>query len=139
MFVRWAPPSEKSTLVGFATAWTHIGSVVSTLLGSYLCEFGFLEGWGSIFILFGMSNLFKHYINQDFLFKFINQLKGAFGVVVVLLMALLTTESPVTHRFISENERNYIMERIPNFSTNKKVKAAIITLLNTRFLPTHES
>lgn len=53
MFVRWAPPEEKSTLVGFATSFTHIGSVVSTLFGSFLCEYGFLEGWGSIFIIFG--------------------------------------------------------------------------------------
>lgn len=53
MFVQWAPPEEKSTLVGFATAGTNIGTVISTLLGSYLCEYGFLEGWGSIFIIFG--------------------------------------------------------------------------------------
>lgn len=56
IFVKWAPADEKSSLVGFSIAGTYIGVVISMLFGSYLCEYGFLEGWGSIFILFGKQS-----------------------------------------------------------------------------------
>lgn len=59
MLAKWTPLEEKSTLFGFAYAGTNIGTVIPTLLGGYLCEYGFLEGWGSIFIIFG-----KNYSNN---------------------------------------------------------------------------
>lgn len=56
MFSKWAPPKEKSRMIGFSQAGVGLGSVTSTMLGGYLCENGFYEGWGSIFILFGKHN-----------------------------------------------------------------------------------
>lgn len=53
VFAQWAPTHEKSRLLGFSQAGTNIGCVVSSIFGGYLCENGFYEGWGSIFILFG--------------------------------------------------------------------------------------
>lgn len=49
----WIPPREKSRLIGFAQAGTAVGSALTPVLGVFLCENGFYEGWGSIFILFG--------------------------------------------------------------------------------------
>ncbi len=53
VFAQWSPPHEKSRILGFSQSGTNIGSVVSSIFGGYLCENGFYEGWGSIFVLFG--------------------------------------------------------------------------------------
>jgi MFS family permease len=50
--------------MGIAGSATNLGSVISTLFGSYLCENGFYEGWGSIFILFG-NFLFVCLLNES--------------------------------------------------------------------------
>lgn len=53
VFSHWIPVQEKSRLIGFAQAGMSIGSAITPILGGYLCENGFSDGWGSIFILFG--------------------------------------------------------------------------------------
>lgn len=54
LFSQWAPVKEKSRLIGFAQAGAGIGSAISPIFGGYLCQNGFYEGWGSIFIIFGI-------------------------------------------------------------------------------------
>lgn len=53
LFSQWAPVKEKSRLIGFAQAGTTVGSAVTPIMGGFLCENGFYEGWGSIFIISG--------------------------------------------------------------------------------------
>ena len=53
MFIKWATPEEKSRLIGFASSGTNIGNIIALPLGGWLCEEGFYNGWGSIFIIFG--------------------------------------------------------------------------------------
>lgn len=54
IFSHWTPVKEKATLIGFTQSGSNFGSVVSSIFGGFLCEYGFYEGWGSIFILFGI-------------------------------------------------------------------------------------
>jgi MFS family permease len=49
----WAPPAERSTLLGFASAGSQIGNVITLPLGGFLCENGFAGGWPSIFYVIG--------------------------------------------------------------------------------------
>lgn len=53
LFSQWAPVKEKSRLIGFAQAGTTVGSAVTPIMGGFLCENGFYEGWGAIFIISG--------------------------------------------------------------------------------------
>lgn len=53
LYVNWAPPLEKSRLIGFSTAGVNIGNIVALQMGGWLCEDGFDGGWGSIFYIFG--------------------------------------------------------------------------------------
>ncbi len=87
MFVFWAPPLEKSRLIGISAAGSWIGNVIALPLGGYLCEHGFDGGWSSIFYVFGIM-----------------------GIVWFLGFMFLTADSPDKHRFITESEKEYINE-----------------------------
>lgn len=89
MFVKWAVPTEKSRLIGFATSGTNIGNVFALQLGGLLCSVGFYHGWGSIFVIFGLI-----------------------GIVWVILLCLLTSDSPLEHRFIPDDEKEYLVRNI---------------------------
>lgn len=58
LFGHWAPPQEKSRMIGLAQSGLDFGSLVSSIFGGILCEHGFYEGWGSIFIIFGTSSCY---------------------------------------------------------------------------------
>ena len=98
LFSQWTPEKEKSRLMGFSASGISLGSVVASIFGGYLCEHGFYEGWGSIFILF-----------------------GTFGIVWLLMLLFLTSDSPLNHGFISQTEKNYIIANIPSANVQKKV------------------
>lgn len=93
IFIRWVPVAEKSRLIGFASAGNNLGNIIALPLGSYLCESGFDNGWGSIFYIYGLI-----------------------GIAWFILFVTLTSNSPKTHRFISDREREYI---ITNTDTKK--------------------
>ena len=59
----WAPPNERSRLVGIANAGAQIGNVAALSLGGYLCVSGFDGGWPSIFYTFGnyLSQIKSYY------------------------------------------------------------------------------
>ena len=86
LWAHWAPKNERSKLVGIANAGSQIGNVAALSLGGYLCVNGFAGGWPSIFYVF-----------------------GAVGIVWFILWMVLTSKSPKDHRFIGENEREYIL------------------------------
>ena len=56
LWTHWAPPTERSFLIGFANAGSQIGNVIALPLGSYLCS---TIGWQYIFYIFGnKTNIF---------------------------------------------------------------------------------
>ena len=81
----WAPPEERSTIIGISTAGSQIGNVITLPLGGYLCENGFDGGWPSIFYVIGIV-----------------------GLVWCFLWFVLVSDSPTTHKFISIDERVYV-------------------------------
>lgn len=85
IWAKWAPPLERSKLMGFTYAGAQIGNVLTMPISGMLCEYGFDGGWPSIFYLL-----------------------GAFGMVWFIAWMLLTADSPSEHRHISEAERCYI-------------------------------
>lgn len=82
---KWAPPLERSKLIGFTYAGAQIGNVLTLPISAMLCDYGFDGGWGSIFYVF-----------------------GAFGLVWFLLWMLIVSDTPAQHPRISAEERNYI-------------------------------
>lgn len=59
LFSHWTPEKERARLMGFSQSGMQFGSVVSSIFGGLLCENGFYEGWGSLFIIFGKyTNVF---------------------------------------------------------------------------------
>ncbi len=95
IFVNWAPPSEKSRLIGIASSGSYVGNVFALELGGYLCVSGFAEGWGSIFYIFGII-----------------------GIVWVFLLIVLASDSPINHKFISLSEKEYIVKSINSKSSS---------------------
>ena len=72
--------------------------VIALPLGGYLCQNGFDGGWPSVFYIF-----------------------GAIGIVWCVLWWLIGAASPADHKFISEKEREYIIEQTSSNITEKEV------------------
>ncbi|XP_014680972.1 PREDICTED: sialin-like [Priapulus caudatus] len=81
----WAPPLERSKLVGFTYAGCQIGNVITLPLAALLCDYGFDGGWPSIFYVLGL-----------------------FGVVWCVVWLLVAADTPHSSRWISHDERHYI-------------------------------
>ncbi len=94
LWAYWAPSQEKAQLVGMAASGAWIGNIIALPLGGFLCSNQSSGGWASIFYIFGA---------------------GSF--VWTVAFTFLTSETPKTHKFISEHERDYILMNTP---TQKK-------------------
>jgi hypothetical protein len=73
-----------------AAAGAWFGNIVALPLGGFLCSNQSAGGWASIFYIFGV---------------------GSF--VWTLAFTFLASETPKTHRFISDLEREYILKNTP--------------------------
>lgn len=106
IFVKWAPPAEKSRLIGFACSGSYIGNVIALPLGSFLCMHGFDGGWPSIFYFFGVV-----------------------GIAWCGIFMYLTSNSPKNHHFITRAEREYIAAKISPINSensNRKIPWSLI-------------
>jgi ACS family sodium-dependent inorganic phosphate cotransporter-like MFS transporter 5 len=65
--------------------------------GGFLCVYGFGGGWPSIFYIFGIV-----------------------GIVWFVLWMILAAKSPEDHRFISDKERDYIVDQTKEGLSGKK-------------------
>ncbi|XP_008180303.1 sialin [Acyrthosiphon pisum] len=92
---KWAPPNERGRLVGFVLGGLQFGTVV-TLVGSGILA-STRSGWPSIYYF-----------------------SGAFGIFWVILWLLLGSESPDTHRLITQSEKNYIKSSLTQTVSEKK-------------------
>jgi len=94
----WAPSVERGRLVGISSSGSRIGNVVALSLGGYLCVHGFAGGWPSIFYSFGIM-----------------------GVCWFGLFIALTSNTPSNHRFISVEEKEFILKE-----TKKAIETRLI-------------
>ncbi|XP_065205167.1 sialin-like [Planococcus citri] len=94
---KWAPPNERSRLVGFILSGIPFGTMV-TLAGSGLLASNPYLGWPSVFYV-----------------------SGASGLIWSLFWAWFGSSSPATHSAISSEEYNYITSKLPPEKTEKKV------------------
>jgi len=90
----WAVPQERSTLASIGFCGTHLGTSFTMLIGGLLCRY-FNAGWMYLFII-----------------------SSALGFIWFILWFLLTADSPIKHKRISEEEKNYILTHTG--STGKK-------------------
>ncbi|KAJ8300487.1 hypothetical protein KUTeg_022006, partial [Tegillarca granosa] len=97
MWGRWAPPLESTKLTSFIQLGAVFGMFGTLSSGGVLCHYGFDHGWGSIFIL-----------------------TGGLTVIWVLVWFLTTSDSPATHRFITEVEKQYILSSIGHIHVHDK-------------------
>lgn len=86
IFVYWAPAKDRTKMLGSSTSGAWVGNIIALPLGGFLCVYGFDGGWPSIFYIFGI-----------------------FGIVWSVVFMFVITDSPKTHRFISEREKEYLL------------------------------
>lgn len=99
LLARWSPIDERSRMAGISNIGSLLGTVVTLPLAAVLCKHGFAGGWPSVFYLTGLL-----------------------GVVWSIFWILLASGSPEKHKFISVEERFYIVHsRDANFSERKPV------------------
>ncbi|CAG2223697.1 SLC17A5 [Mytilus edulis] len=89
MWGRWAPPLERSKLVTVSYLGTMFGNVGTFASSGYLCEYGFDNGWGSIFYI-----------------------TGGLACIWVVAWFILVRDTPSEHPWISQAERDYINNSI---------------------------
>jgi ACS family sodium-dependent inorganic phosphate cotransporter-like MFS transporter 5 len=103
IYVRWAPPHEKSRLIGFSCSGNNIGNIIALSLGGWLCDEGFDDGWGSVFYIFGLV-----------------------GIIWSMLMYILNADTPQSHKFINELERDYIVEATHDIVSKRNLNSVVI-------------
>lgn len=89
MLGQWAPPMERSFLGSMVVAGTMMGNVVSMPVAGLLCQYGFSEGWDSVFYVIGITS-----------------------TITIILWILLTSNTPTEHQRISKQEREYIVNSL---------------------------
>ncbi|OPL33396.1 sialin, partial [Mytilus galloprovincialis] len=89
MWGRWAPPLESSKLVSVGYMGTMFGTTITFATSGVLCQYGFDNGWGSIFYL-----------------------TGGLTFIWVIAWFILTADTPAEHPRITEAEKNYIESSI---------------------------
>lgn len=89
LFGRWAPLLESSALIGFVFSGQLLGNIVCLSISGFLCVYGFDNGWGSIFYIFGgISLLFS------------------------CLWFYFVYDSPELHPSLSQEERSYLNKTV---------------------------
>ncbi|XP_015595983.2 putative inorganic phosphate cotransporter isoform X2 [Cephus cinctus] len=89
MLAKWVPPNERSRLGAFVYAGAQFGTVISMPLSGLLSEYGFADGWPSIFYVF-----------------------GTIGTVWCIAFLIMVYEDPEQHPRITEDERKYILSAL---------------------------
>lgn len=96
MWSSWAPPLERSKLLSISYAGAQFGTFVSLPLSGLIC---FYMNWIYVFYIF-----------------------GALGVLWFIFWIFMVSDSPETHRRISQAEKEYILSSLTDqLSTQKSV------------------
>ncbi|XP_073531667.1 sialin isoform X1 [Phyllobates terribilis] len=86
MWSSWAPPLERSRLLSLSYAGAQLGTVVSLPLSGLICYY---MDWIYVFYIF-----------------------GALGILWFILWLCIVSDTPQTHRSISDSEREYILSAL---------------------------
>ncbi|XP_077621840.1 putative small intestine urate exporter [Crocuta crocuta] len=86
VWVKWAPPLEKSQLINIAISGQMLGLFIIFLVGGLLCQ---TIGWPYVFYIF-----------------------GGFGCICSFLWFPLVYDDPIHHPFISAGEKEYIVRSL---------------------------
>jgi ACS family sodium-dependent inorganic phosphate cotransporter-like MFS transporter 5 len=96
-------------LAGFANSGSWVGNIIGLPLAGYLCINGFNGGWPSIFYIFGIVCL-----------------------IWSVLFFFICSDTPETHRFISDAEKNYILQELNKVSRKQQRSTPWLKLLTTK-------
>ncbi|CAD5121055.1 DgyrCDS9595 [Dimorphilus gyrociliatus] len=105
IWAKWAPPLERTKLVGLTYAGAQIGNVITFPISGFLCQYS----WTAIFYAF-----------------------GAYGVVWFLLWTFFVSDSPETHRQISQIEKDYIIESTGTKKTDSNYKVPWLKIFKSK-------
>ncbi|XP_035038497.1 sialin isoform X2 [Hippoglossus stenolepis] len=103
MWARWAPPLERSRLMTMSGSGANFGAFVALPLTGLICQ---TLGWPAVFYLCG----------------------GA-GCLWAVFWFLLVSDDPHTHRRISEEERDYIINSIGPQGTGHGWSVPVLPML----------
>lgn len=106
MLSKWAPVSERGTLGTYAYAGAQFGTVIMLAVSGVLAASSM--GWPSIFYI-----------------------SGAAGVIWSILWFIFGSNSPVEHRSISPEERNFIESSLGNQDHSKKIVTPWMAILTS--------
>ncbi|CAF1035063.1 unnamed protein product [Rotaria sordida] len=87
IMAHWAPVHERGKLMGFMNAGSQAGNAFALSIGGLMCSWDFADGWPLIFYS-----------------------AAVFGFVWGIIWILFYTNSPRNHRFISIQEKEYILQ-----------------------------
>ncbi|KAH9514812.1 hypothetical protein Btru_023704 [Bulinus truncatus] len=88
-WTNWAPPNERSRLIGITYAGGQLGNALIFPIGGYLSAYGFDGGWPSVFYVV-----------------------GAFGFVWCVVWCVFISDTPDQDKTISDIEKKYIKNSI---------------------------
>ncbi|XP_026156774.1 sialin [Mastacembelus armatus] len=103
MWARWAPPLERSRLMTLSGSGASFGAFVALPLTGYICQ---TLGWPAVFYLCG----------------------GA-GCLWAVFWFVLVSDDPRTHRRISKEERDYIINSIGPQGTGHGWSVPVLPML----------
>lgn len=111
MWSVWGPPHEMGKLLGFNLSGQMFSNVAVFPVSALLCKYGFLGGWPSVFYVFGLIS-----------------------AVWVILVILFVAEKPSESRYITEEEKNYIISSRANSGATGKVDIPWKAILTSRVM-----
>ncbi|XP_063772887.1 sialin isoform X2 [Pseudophryne corroboree] len=95
MWSSWAPPLERSRLLSLSYAGAQLGTVVSLPVSGLICYY---VNWIYVFYIF-----------------------GALGVLWFIMWLIFVSDTPQTHRTISDSEKEYILSTLKSELCKEKV------------------
>uniref|UniRef100_L7MUI5 Sialin n=1 Tax=Xenopus tropicalis TaxID=8364 RepID=L7MUI5_XENTR len=94
MWARWAPPLERSRLLSLSYAGAQLGTVVSLPVSGLICYY---MDWIYVFYIF-----------------------GTLGVLWFIMWCFLVSDTPQSHRSITDSEKEYILYTLQNQLSYRK-------------------
>ncbi|CAF1055789.1 unnamed protein product [Adineta ricciae] len=92
-WVSWAPASERTTLLSFASSGPAMGTIVSLVIGGLFCTFSLNDAIPFIF-RYGWSFFFY--------------ILGGLGIIWSVIWLIFASDTPSNNQHISDNEKEYI-------------------------------
>lgn len=93
----WAPPNERSRLIGFSYAGGQFGNALIFPIGGFLCAYGFDGGWPAVFYTTGVASF-----------------------IWCVLWVIFAYDTPAQSKWISDIEKKYIQSSVGERAKRKK-------------------